>query len=161
MEGDMWRTLLDAIIFVYLLITIGGLITTVTHESPVPRLAAFTEFSYGMLAPYQGDDDQNREPVVVGTDASGTTTLVPVDLYFAGRHGERNARQRLQIFLFENERMREQALIPFLIQILEHEHRKGNPYVRLDWYEDQWTRSPQRYDANRMSATHMFITSVR
>lgn len=158
---DTKRIFLDAIICTYLLITIGGLITTVTHEAPIPFLEALTHFSYGMLAPYQGDTDQNVEPAVVGTDALGRSTLVPIDGYFSGIHGERNVRQLMGIFLFENDHLRAQALVPFLSHILEHERRSGHPYVRLDLYEDQWTRSPNGYDALRILATHTFITSVR
>lgn len=161
LSSDTKRTFLDALICVYLLTTIGGLITTVTHEVPLPFFAAFTGFSYGMLAPYQGDNDQNVELAAVGIDAFGRTTLIPIDRYYPGRHGERNVRQRLEIYIFKSEHLRGQSLVPFFTQILEHERSEGHPYVRLDFYADQWTRSPEGYDALRMHATHTLITSVR
>ncbi len=159
-NNPQFRIVLDALIVLYLFITIGGLFTTFTHR-PFFLLTALTDFSYGMLAPYQGDEDQNYELAVVGWDGQGRSTLVATDQYFPGDKGERISRQLFGTFTFKTPFGRAQKYVPFLTYILNYEGAKGHPYVRLEAYEDQWTRSPQGYDALRMRALHTFMTQVQ
>ena len=155
------RIVYDELIVLYFLVTIGGLFTTFTHK-PFFILSDLTHFSYGMLAPYQGDSDQSHELAVVGWDSKGTSTLVPVDQYFPGDHGERNSRQFFETpYAFEKSFELPQTYVPFLTQILDHERAKGHPYERLDLWHDQWTRTPEGYDALRMHAIHTYVTQVQ
>ncbi len=151
--------LLDAILIGWLIVTIGGVYRTFTHETP-PILAGLTFFSYGMLAPYQKDGDTNIEPVVIAWDASGASRLLRIEKYFPGAHGERNSRMRLEKMNQDLESMKHQYE-PILTQVLLHERAAGHVYVGLDLFWEVWPRSPLGYDALRMQSQRYFITQVQ
>lgn len=152
--------LLDAILVGWLIVTAGGFYITFTHKVP-PFLPRITHFSYGMLAPYQNDDDINVEPVVVAWEASGATTLLPIEGYFPGVRGERNSRMRLEQVAGQDPQIMARNYETILTQILLHERAAGRAFARLDLIWEEWPKSPLGYDALRMHSTRDFITQVQ
>lgn len=154
------RDVLNGLIVLYLLMIAGGLYTTVTHRS-VPVLTAFTDFAYGMLAPYQFDNPVNVDLAVVAWDKEGRSVLLSVASYFPGQLlGERNSRMRLEKLPDQSLPSMAAAYQKILRQILERERSAGHEYIRLDLSWEEWPRSPLGYDALRMTSVRHFITSV-
>lgn len=150
------RDIVNGLIALYLLITAGGLCTTVMHR-PFPILTALTDFSYGMLAPYQFDNPTNVDLAVVAWDKKGRSVLLPVAQYFPGQLlGERNSRMRLEKLPDQSLPSMADAYQKILMQIFEREHE----YVKLDLFWEEWPRSAKGYDALRMRSTRYFITSA-
>ncbi len=150
---------LNALIAGYIFVTIGGLYSTFTHRTFffVPML---THYSYAMLAPYQGDSDDNTELAVVAWQGQ-VSTLLPVDGYFPGIHGERHSRMFLT-HIPEWEVLGKQSVYTGLFsQLLTHEHAKGMQWDRIDVYAEKWLRSPHSYEENRAQAERFFLFSVR
>jgi hypothetical protein len=153
------RCFLDSVIVAYLLITAGGMYITVTHE-PLFVLQPLARYSYGMLAPYQGDSDWNSDIAVVAWQGNASV-LLPVDTYFPGMLGERNVRMILSHIPAWETHEKKQAFERVFSQILTHERQAGRPYDRIDVYAEDWLRSPESYDARRPSARRFFLLSVR
>lgn len=132
---------------------------TVTHRETF-FLPALSRFSYGMLAPYQGDSGTNAEPVVIAYDDSGATTMLAIDKYFPGIRGERNSRMRLEK-ASQDPRLFARQYEPILTHILAHEREDGHPYVFLQLFLEVWPRSPLGYEALRIKPQRYFITQVQ
>ena len=129
---------------------------TITHYFP-PIMPGLAHFSYGMIAPYQRDTWINADLAVIGWDAEGRSTLVPVRQYFVGAFGERNSRMRLEQFSGLSPTDFAKTYVPMLSQIQEHERDQGRSYVQLDLYFEKWRRSLDGYEASRMQSDRHFV----
>ena len=159
-DSVVHRTFLDALIGGYLVMTLGGFYMTFTHK-PFPIIPLLAGFSYASIAPYQGDDEFNVKLAVVGYDAAGRSTLVPIDQYFVGDFGELNARENFDLVFERISPVMALAYVPFLTQILEHERQQGRPYARLLLYNEVWQKSSRGFYARHAEAGREFLTSVR
>jgi hypothetical protein len=153
------RFFLDALICVYFVITLGGLYMTFTHK-PFPILTTLSYFSYGMLAPYQGDSDYNVDVAVIAYEPSGATVLLNVHKYFPGVFAERNSRLRLEQLAGQSLPAMRVLYTEMLTQILEHEHQSGHPYTGLRLYWEKWPRSAEGYSELRPQSERFFLVSV-
>ena len=155
------RIFINLVLCLYFVITAGGMYQTATHN----RSWAFpllSEFSYGMLAPFQGDSDINAEVVLIAEEAGGATRILPVGRFFQGELGERTARSLLEQLKGRGELSALQEIYdPMLSQMLQHERERGHPYVSLSLYKEEWPKSAEGYEALRTRSIRTFIASVR
>ncbi len=151
---------LNIVISLYLVITAGGMYQTVTHiQSPI--FPTLSQFSYGMLAPYQGDSDINAEVVLIAEEEGGATRILPVGRFFQGELGERTVRSLLEQLKDRDVPALREIYEPMLVQILQHERDKGHAYLSLSIYQEAWPKSVDGYEALRTRSIRTFIASVR
>jgi hypothetical protein len=144
------RTLTDALIVTYLLITGWAFFITMTHVFPTGPLQPVVIFSYGMMAPYQGASAVNTELVVRAMTPAGATVLTSIDRYFPGLHGERNSRQLLEQFADRSPENLEPYYRRFLEQFLALEAAQGRVYASASLFSEVWQRDSAGYDAGRV-----------
>lgn len=153
------RTTVDALIVSYFVVTSLGVYTTFTHQSPA-FLRPLTRFSYGMLAPYQGDSDENYDIAVVAWHQN-MSVLHPVHQYVPGIFGEKILRITMVFIPEKDIEGRRKAYTSFFSQILEHERDTGKQIDRFDVYSEVWQRSPLSYYERRPLAKREFLLSVQ
>ena len=154
------KTLLNILIGLYLCVIGGGMYETFTHRiSPVFTNAS--DFAYGMLAPYQNDQETSIELAVVAEQPNGLFEPLPIDRYFVGGLAERDARSILTELRDQDSGSLLTYFVPMMTQILQHERESGRDLVSLRVYREEWLRSAEGYDYNRIRSSRTFITSVR
>lgn len=160
------RALFDhAIIAGYLLMTAAALLYTLSLRTvEVPLLPQFLVYwSYGMMAPYQGDDLWNSALVVQGKKQGGAWAPVSLDRYMPYGAGERNAREFFRVFTARGPQAQRDALQQFLLQLQRHERERGSAYISLRAYWDTWPRSPGGFEFlhQPLFTTRQLITQIQ
>ncbi len=150
----------QAVVLAYVTITASAFLYTMLRiKPPVPRLLLY--WSYGMMAPYQGDTWFNDDLRAEGKLADGTWEEISLDRYLPAGPGEKNVRKHLKTFQPDHDTYR-RKFTTFALQLLARERDQGKPYdaVRLMWLS--WPRSPAGHDYLKMSPymTEEFITQV-
>ena len=157
----MRRFLQRAVLLAYLSVTASALIFTIFKiEFPFP--AWVTHWSYGMMAPYQGDTSWNADFVYQGQTKDGKWHPIDLDFYMPYGFGERNTRKFLRVYQTLSEAVQESKFRQFAQLILDHEREHGRPYVSIRGYFDQWNRSPAGYEFlhTPLFTTRTFVIQV-
>ncbi|MBI3331858.1 hypothetical protein HYZ99_02755 [Candidatus Peregrinibacteria bacterium] len=154
------RVIQQSTVVIYLAITVSAFLYTMVRVTPpIPRLLLF--WSYGMMAPYQGDTWFNDDLRAEGQLPDGSFELISLDPYIPTGFGERNVRKHLKTFQPDHDTYR-RKFTAFARALLERERARGKLYdaVRLTWLS--WPRSPEGYDALKHPPflTEEFITQV-
>lgn len=136
------RILQIVALLVFLTVTIAGFVFTMTrvYVPLIPR--RLIHFSYGMMAPYQGDVPWNADLGAEGQRADGSWVDVDLDPYYPFEFGEKNVRMHMRSFKAFGDEVRREKFSELAEQLLAHERERGRPYqaLRLSWY--LWPRSP-------------------
>lgn len=129
------------VVAMFLLVSAGGLVGTMFHRfTKIPWLRPAVAFSYGMMAPYQGDVAWNNDFIAQGRVGEGEWQPIDLQRYYPQIFGEANAMQFMRSF--GDDVYRWPAYMEFARQLKVREAQRGNAYdeVRLIWR--QWPRSP-------------------
>lgn len=152
--------LLQAVVIGYLAWTACAFVLTMTKIQLLPM--GILRWSYGMMAPYQGDTPWNADFAYEGRLPSGTWETIDIDHYFPQQQGERNVRKFIRTYQAEGPAAHTEKFTEFAQILLGHERDRGKQYdaVRI-WYEE-WPRSPAGYQALHLSTftTRQFVTQV-
>ncbi|NOS67414.1 MAG: hypothetical protein HOO67_03570 [Candidatus Peribacteraceae bacterium] len=135
------RILQNTVVFVYLTVTAAAMVYTMSRISLLPRL--MIRWSYGMMAPYQGDTAWNGDFLYEGQLPDGTWERIDIDAYMPFGFGERNARKFLRVYDDETRRTKYPQ---FASLLLERERAKGRDYQAVRVYFDMWDRSPAGFE---------------
>ncbi len=139
------RFLQHLVLIAYLSVTFSALVFTIFKiEFVFP--AWVTHWSYGMMAPYQGDTSWNADFIYEGKLADGTWHVINLDPYMPYGFGERNVRKFLRVYQTLSDAVQEAKFREFATLILHHEQEHGRPYVAIRGFYDQWDRSPAGYE---------------
>jgi hypothetical protein len=140
------------IILAYLLITGAAFIYTMTGIAlPVPW--HLLRWSYGMMAPYQGDTDWNADIRAEGKLPSGSWETIRLQPYYKPfGHGEEMSRKYLVQEAATNIAGKEQLYRKIAEQLLTHQKRAGKEYTTVRIWRDRWPRSPEGFEAQRLPA---------
>ena len=141
------------VIALYIAISAMGLWGTMFHRiTAYPWLRPVVFFSYGMMAPYQGDVPWNSDFIAEGRrgEAWERIDLTP---YYPQIFGEANAVKFMRSFAAGGRRL--QAYIDVATQLKEREEQQGRAYeeVRLVWRS--WPRSPAGFYA--LALPHFYL----
>lgn len=144
------RTLQHAVIVFFLGITCAAFLLTM-FRIKIPLLYPFIEYSYYMMAPYQGYERLNGELAAEGQDRKGEWHRLSLDPYFPVLLGERYIRTFMMIYMSPDMASAPSAAEPVARKLLMLEQAKGNDIqaVRLSW--NQWEPSPNGFYVNRES----------
>ena len=149
------KLLQRAVVIAYLMITAGAFVFTMTKlEPPLPE--DVLRWSYGMMAPYQGDTSWNADFVYEGQLPDGSWEAIDVDPYMPYGFGERNVRKFLRVYEREGLPMQRRKFTEFGQLLLDRERARGKQYSELRVFFESWPRSPISYDALR---TPLFRTA--
>lgn len=133
------------VVLAYLSITAGALFFTLFKiEFPFPEWV--THWSYGMMAPYQGDTSWSADFIYEGQRADGTWEVINLDPYMPYGFGERNVRKFLRVYQILGEEVQEAKFREFATLLRERERAKGRDYQSIRGFFDQWERSPAGYE---------------
>jgi hypothetical protein len=120
-------------------------------------------WSYGMMAPYQGDTDWNGDVLAEGQLPDGTWHVVSLDPYLPYGSGEKNVRKFLRTYqklgpLGHREKFTQWALL-----LLGHERAQGRNYQAIRFTFEKWPRSTGGFEFLRRSpfVEKQYITEVR
>ena len=160
-----FRTVLEhAVIVGYLLITASALVFTLSIQRVTPPFIPrfFLYWSYGMMAPYQGDDAWNSALMTQGRRLDGAWVNVSLDRYMPYGAGERNAREFFRVFQAQGDDVKLAKLQDFLRQFQRHEAQQGNTYTSVRAYWDTWPRSTGGFQFlhQPLFTKRVFITQV-
>ncbi|MSR86818.1 hypothetical protein EXS70_01445 [Candidatus Peribacteria bacterium] len=138
------RFLQQAIVLAYLAVTGGALIFTMLKvEFPFPEWV--THWSYGMMAPYQGDTSWNAEFLYQGQRPDGTWEAIDIDHYLPYMFAEQNVRTYLRVYSRYGDLEHRKKFLEFALLLLDRERARGKDYVSVRIFFDQWERSPAGY----------------
>jgi hypothetical protein len=139
-----FRVLQHGILWVYLLVTSGAFVLTMSkYEPPFPR--TLVHWSYGMMAPYQGDTSWNADFVYEGQLPDGTWEKINLDHYLPYEFGERNVRKFLRIYRGLGPAGHRRKFREYATLLRDHEKAAGRVYGSIRVYFDTWPRSPAGY----------------
>ena len=150
---------LNTILITFLAIALAGFLFTMFRiRLPLPWI--LVRFSYNMMAPYQGDTDENEELVAEGLTDNGAWAYIDLHPYLPFGDGERNVRMYLRSFRKSEDELALGAYQEFAKKLFEREHARDIPWksVRLVW--EEWPRSPLGFNAARMDAVRTPIVTV-
>lgn len=139
------RFLQHAVVLGYLGITLSAFVFTMT-KVPFPLPLSVIRWSYGMMAPYQGDVSWNADFLYEGQLPDGTWENIGIDAYMPYGFGERNVRKFLRVYELLGKQERRKKFNEFALQLLDHERERGKPYTAMRVLFDQWDRSPAGYE---------------
>lgn len=130
------------VILAYLCVTAFAFLYTMIRVRPPAMLWPMVRFSYGMMAPYQGDTETNEDLVLEGQLPDGRWEIIALESYFPFGFGEANVRTYLRSFKARGRDILRAKYAELGWQILMRERDHGRMYttVRLLWQE--WPRSP-------------------
>ena len=135
----------QAVLLIYLAVTAGALIFTFTKVAfPFPE--AVTHWSYGMIAPYQGDTSWNADFIYEGQLPNGSWEVINIDPYMPYIFGEKNARKFLRVYQRYGNLEHRRKFGEFALLVLDHEREQGKSYQAIRVWFDQWDRSPAGYE---------------
>ena len=147
----MFRRLVQhSIVFGYLAITFGAFVYTMSRIEILPKWV--TRWSYGMMAPYQGDTPWNADFVYEGRLPGGAWKRIDIDAYMPYGFGERNARKFFRVY---DDAARRGKFAGFALLLLDRERAHGRPYEAVRITYEQWDRSPAGYEFLRLPAFTM------
>src|SRR3989338_3029296 len=138
------RFIQQTIVLVYLAVTAGSLIYTLGRVRVLPKWA--TRWSYGMMAPYQGDTSWNADFVYEGERPDGSRRKIDLDPYMPYGFGERNQRKFLIAFKTPDGELQRRKFTEFALLLLDRERARGNDYRTIRVSFEQWDRSPAGYE---------------
>ncbi len=138
------RFIQQTIVIVYLAVTAGALTYTMARIRILPRWA--TRWSYGMMAPYQGDNSWSADVVYEGERPDGTRRSIDLDPYMPYIFGEQNQRKFLVAFRTPDGELQRRKVTEFALLLLDRERARGNEYRTIRVYFEQWDRSPAGYE---------------
>ncbi len=138
----MKRLCLHAAVLGYLVITAAGFLHTMTGLK-VPFLPwKLVEFSYGMMAPYQGYVTYEQGLLAEGLGANGWE-IIDHRAYFPYLRGERVLREWMMAYRKqENDVLLGEKYRELARQIQKAEARAGRTYERLRLSWERWPISP-------------------
>ncbi len=140
------KTLLQRLLVVaYLFLTAAAFVFTLFHVTFVPY--AWIHWSYGMMAPYQGDTDVNADLMAEGEASPGHWQAINLDSYMPYGFGERNARKFLRVYEPLGEQTEREKYTELTLEILDRERAGGRAYHALRLTIDTWPRSPDGFEA--------------
>jgi hypothetical protein len=139
-----FRVLLHAALYGYLLITAGAFVLTMSKMEP-PLPYALVHWSYGMMAPYQGDTDWSADFVYEGKLPNGTWEKIDVDSYLPYGFGERNVRKFMRVYSRLGPDGHRRMFRQYALLLLERERARGKQYSSIRVFFDTWPRSPAGY----------------
>jgi hypothetical protein len=137
-----------AFLLLYLFVTVSAFLYTFTITAlRVPGIPYLVlRWAYGMMAPYQGDNEWNRALLVEARLPDGTWTPVDISRYMPYGFGERNAREFFRVFEPKGDAYKKQKIGEFASQILAKERARGMPYAALRVSFEDWPRSPGGFE---------------
>ena len=155
------RFLLQTIVLAYLLVTAGAFVYTMTGYAVLPVYAIY--WSYGMMAPYQSDSENNTDIFYEGILLDGSSRIISLDPYMPYASGERGARESLRLYQSLGKPLHRRMFTAFALQLLAHERERGRDYRAIRVYYDTWPRSPAGYQFlhTPVFTTHELLTEVR
>ncbi len=156
------RFLQRAVLLGYLAVTVGALIFTM-FKVHFLFPGWVTRWSYGMMAPYQGDTSWNADFVYEGELPDGTRTVINLDPYMPYGFGERNQRKFLTAFKTKDGSLQRRKFTEFALLLLDRERARGNKYRAIRVYSERWDRSPGGYAFlhTPVFTTREFLTQVQ
>jgi hypothetical protein len=141
----MPRFIKNILLLSYGWVTLLAFILTMTKVSVPLAPRRLVLWSYGMMAPYQGDTDWNGELVLYGKLPDGTVHQLALEEYLPYGFGELNVRQFLRVYQVRGELAHKEQFTKLGLQLLEHERAQGRPYQLLTLAMHRWERSPAGY----------------
>jgi hypothetical protein len=136
---------LQAMILIYCLVTVAGLLYTVTGYALPFVPEPLTQWSYFTMAPFRGYDTVNSDLRAEGKHADGSWKTINLDRYHPLRKPEQVKLRRLERFLKQREETGRIKYRELAHKILERE--KSYESVRLTW--EVWPMSVKGWDTNR------------
>ncbi len=136
---------------------------TMTKTWPPFLPRALVHWSYGMMAPYQGDTSWNADFRYEGLLNNGKWETIDLARYMPYGFGERNVRKFLRIYQTLDTDGQRSKFNLFAQQVLALERKRGIPYQAVRVTYEQWPRSPAGYEYLHLPAftTYLPITEVR
>lgn len=156
------RVILHAVVLSYLFVTAGAFVFTMTKWHP-PIPASILRWSYGMMAPYQGDTGWNADFVYEGRLADGTWETIDLDAYLPYGFGERNVRKFLRVYKRDGDAEHRRKFAEYALLLWDHERARGKEYTAVRMFFETWPRSPAGYSFLRLPAftTRELIRTVQ
>jgi hypothetical protein len=144
------KRLADYVILLsYLAVTVAAFLYT-TLRIQIPFLPwSLVHWSYGMMAPYQGELSVNGDLRAEGEEPDGTWQPIDLAPYFPVGFGERNVRMYLRTFRGDGDEAyrAKYGELAQRVMALEAERGRLHRAVRLWW--DTWPRSVDGFSALR------------
>jgi hypothetical protein len=134
------------VIAFFLLITFLAFLYTLLDIRPF-ALRHFVNFSYGMMAPYQGYERTNKGLIAEGQTSDGTWHQIDLAPYFPVLRGEERIRFFFMVIKYDTGVPYTEAAEKIAQMLLRLEHQKGNDYTALRLFWIEWEPSPAGYDA--------------
>lgn len=151
------RFLQQAALLIFLVISAEALLFTLTGIAlpPIPLV----HWSFGMMAPYQGDTAWNDDFVYEGARDDGVWERIDVLALLPYSPGEANARMYLRTYGDFRSPRAQERFGDFAAQVLQ----KNPHYHTVRVWHESWPRSPAGFDFLRRPAflTRELITQVQ
>ena len=132
------------VVIVFLILTLTALILTMTKLLVLPL--SIVRWSYGMMAPYQGDTYFSADFVYEGRLPDGSWEVITIDPYMPYEFGETNVRKFLRIYQDRGTEGQRKKFTDFALILLERERARGTPYTAVRIWFEQWDRSSGGYE---------------
>jgi hypothetical protein len=148
-------------VVLYVLVTACAFVLTMTKIPLLP--IPIVRWSYGMMAPYQGDADWNADFLYEGRLPDGSWATIDADRYYPQQFGERNVRKFLRMYQALGPREHVRKFTELALLLLNHEHKRGQPFTAVRISYEEWPRSPAGYWFLHQPAfvTRTLITQVQ
>ncbi len=136
------RPIAHAVILAYLILTFSALcLTLIRLWMPlIPRPVLL--YSYGMMAPYQGDDWWNVDIEAEGQLPSGAWQRIDLAPYFPEEPGVADVVKQLRTFAALGMEPLKAKYHDLALQLLAHEREHGHAYAAIRLFFVRWPRSP-------------------
>ena len=157
------RVLRHTAVLAYLLVTAIAFVFTMTRVR-IPLVPyKVMHWSYGMMAPYQGDTSWNGDFIYEGQLANGTWEVISLDRYMPFGFGEKNVRKFLRVYQKYGAEEHHKKFTEHALMLLDRERARGKDYTAVRVWFDQWPRSNGGYEFlhTREFTTRRLITSVQ
>lgn len=157
------RRLLHTIVFLYLTITLLAFFFTMTRWPAFLGKIDAVYWSYGMMAPYQGDTSWNADLVAEGQLPDGSWEEISFDPYMPYGFPEQNVRKFLRVYKRMRTGMQKQKFTELALQLLDKERERGKQYAAVRFFFDRWDRSPAGYEFlhTPLFTEREFVTEVQ
>ena len=137
------------VVVCYLVITAAAFVYTMTRERLLPQ--PVISWSFGMMAPYQGDTDWNAVLVAEGKLTSGAWQRIDLEPFYRPfSHGEGLIRRYFfhdGTFGTPGNTTRYRQLGEALLRL---EQRAGHPFTAIRFTLEQWPRTPEGFEAKHL-----------
>lgn len=143
------------IVVCYLVITAAAFIYTMTRIQIFPQ--TLISWSFGMMAPYQGDTDWNAHLIAEGKRPSGVWQRIDLTPYYAPfSHGEGLIRR----YFFHAGTFGTPGNLARYRQLGEALLRVEPSYLAVRFTLERWPRSPEGFEAKHIPASTTVIPLV-